>query len=215
MKKGVIFDFDGTLVDTETLIYEAVRQFLQEEYECDYSKEAYKLSVGQSEDAFFYNLKQIVGKDVDQKRLNQHIRDQQFSGYKNLKLRSGIAAILAHAEKNDYQLGIVSNSTREELMFFFDYHPITKNRFSSLITIENLTIGKPDPEGYLKCLQELGLTAGEAWVIEDSQVGAEAAVAAGISTIIYQNEFTDKMTFPRPGKIVESAGQLLSLIKEQ
>ncbi|EOH95264.1 HAD family hydrolase [Enterococcus pallens] len=212
MLRGIIFDFDGTMVDTESLIYEAVRDFIAEEYRLSYSKTVYQLSVGQSDELFFDNLEKIIGTEIDKKLLNQRIRMAQQTGYCNLPLRPGIESIISQAKLQDQKLAVVSNSSKEELNYFFDYQPELKNQFDKIVTIEDVSNGKPDPESYLACLSSLHLATHETIAIEDSPVGSSAAIAANLTTLIYPNEFTKNMEFPKEGKICLN---ILEAIKDQ
>ena len=60
MKKGIVFDFDGTLVDSENLVYEAIHDFLYYEFDYDYTQEVYQLSIGQVEGNFIKDLEKRV-----------------------------------------------------------------------------------------------------------------------------------------------------------
>ncbi len=65
------------------------------------------------------------------------------------------------------------NSELRELDYFFEAHPMIKEKIDSFVTIDDLQVGKPDPEGYLLCLKRLRVE--QAVVVEDSPVGAQAA----------------------------------------
>jgi beta-phosphoglucomutase-like phosphatase (HAD superfamily) len=74
----------------------------------------------------------------------------------------------------------------ERALAFFDLEP----RFEFILTSEDVSRGKPDPEIYLKGLQVLGITSAEAVVVEDSRVGLMAAAAAGITCLVTVNGYT-------------------------
>src|SRR5207302_3092271 len=90
----------------------------------------------------------------------------------------GLVELLEALEKHRIPKGIATSSRRsfvERVLGAFNYEP----RFSPILTSEDITHGKPHPEIYLKAAERLGLPAGETLVLEDSQNGCRAAIAAG------------------------------------
>ena len=208
MKKGIVFDFDGTLVDSENLVYEAIHDFLYYEFDYDYTQEVYQLSIGQVEGNFIKDLEKRVGRKINQTQLNEAIKQAQRLGYRNLPLRPGIEDILLKSRQNGLKLAIVSNSCIEELNFFFNYHLEIRKIFDTVITIEDVKKGKPAPDGYLACISMMGLTPEETIAIEDSPTGASAALNAGLRTIIYPNKLTEKLKFPCEGIIIDDIKEI-------
>lgn len=210
MIKGIVFDFDGTLVDSENFVYEAIHDFLYQEYDYTYTREVYQLSIGQVEGNFIKDLERKVGREINQIKLNEAIKLAQSLGYRNLSLRPGIEDILMQSKQNGLKLGVVSNSSIEDLNFFFNYHSEVRKIFDTVITIEDVIKGKPAPDGYLSCISKLGITPEEVIAIEDSPIGASAALNAGISTMIYPNKLTEKLKFPAEGRIIDNVKELTS-----
>lgn len=155
MIKGIVFDFDGTLVDSENFVYEAIHDFLYQEYDYNYTQEVYQLSIGQVEGNFIKDLERKVGREINQIKLNEAIKLAQSLGYRNLSLRPGIEDILMQSKQNGLKLGVVSNSSIEDLNFFFNYHSEVRKIFDTVITIEDVIKGKPAPDGYLSCISKL------------------------------------------------------------
>lgn len=59
MVKGIIFDFDGTLVDTEEVAYQAVKQYLRDTYQVTYTRRDYQKSIGSADGVFYQHLEKI------------------------------------------------------------------------------------------------------------------------------------------------------------
>ena len=106
--------------------------------------------------------------------------DEIFPGILKERLAPmpGLVDLLAALEQHQIPKGIATSSRRsfvEHVLGVFHYAP----RFCPILTSEDITRGKPDPEIYLKAAERLRVVPGEMVVLEDSQNGCRAAVAAG------------------------------------
>jgi HAD superfamily hydrolase (TIGR01509 family) len=106
--------------------------------------------------------------------------DEIFPGVLKERLAPmpGLIELLDALEKNAIPKAIATSSRRsfvEHVLGVFNFVP----RFSPILTSEDITHGKPHPEIYLKAAERLGLPAGQTLVLEDSQNGCRAAIAAG------------------------------------
>ncbi|MBF0476066.1 MAG: HAD family phosphatase [Deltaproteobacteria bacterium] len=81
-----------------------------------------------------------------------------------------------------FTLGIVTSSSRTELLTVLERYQILKY-FQAIITADDVTLGKPNPEGYIKILNALETPPNHSVVIEDSPSGILAAKSAGIKCI--------------------------------
>lgn len=94
----------------------------------------------------------------------------------------GLIELLNALEQHAMPKAIATSSRRhfvEDVLGVFNFVP----RFSPILTSEDITHGKPHPEIYLKAAERLGLPADQTLVLEDSQNGCRAAVAAGAITV--------------------------------
>ncbi|MGG5332933.1 HAD family hydrolase [Enterococcus sp. AZ163] len=195
MTKALIFDFDGTMIDSEWLFYESINNYLMEQFHYQIPFAEYQQGVGTAAELSFYErLSQDIGQPIDAESFAQQIVVDQKRNYAEAKLRPGIGELIELARQQQWKIGVVSNSEMLELAYYFDSHPTIKKQIDVFVTIDDLQLGKPDPEGYLLCLNRLMVE--HAVVIEDSPVGAQAAVAAGLETYVYPNKLTKEMTFP-------------------
>jgi len=117
----------------------------------------------------------------------------------------GLVELLAALEANGIPKGIATSSRRsfvEHVLGVFQFAP----RFSPILTSEDITHGKPDPEIYLKAAAKMGLPATEILVLEDSQNGCKAAVAAGAVAVAVPGEHSRRHDFSGARLIAESLG---------
>lgn len=209
MTKALIFDFDGTMIDSEWLFYESINHYLREQFDYQIPLAEYQQGVGTAAEMSFYErMSQAVGQPVDTEDFEQRIVEDQKKNYAQAELRPGISELMEQAQQQHWKIGVVSNSEMRELAYFFDAHPAIKSKIDSFVTIDDLQTGKPDPEGYLLCLKRLRVE--EAVVIEDSPVGAQAAVAAGLATYIYPNKLTEELKFPAEVKNFQQIQELFN-----
>ena len=177
--KAIITDFDGTLVNTLISNYLAYREAF-ESYNYQLSLDEYKQCYGLRFDEFCdkMNIKQDDRKPI--KELKKKIYPAYFSHLGlNLNLLNFIkAAHIVYGIKTC----IASTATRENLYNVLRYFNI-EEYYDIIITGENVSKGKPDPEVYLKAINILECEPDEAIVFEDSDVGCDAAENAGLNYI--------------------------------
>ena len=196
MVKAVIFDFDGTIVDTESLWYKVYYDYFKGKWNYELSLDAFVKGVGGDGNIVFQEAEQSIGTKINQQECRNDL-SEIFNDYlESLTLREGILDFIAEADSLGLDLAIATSSYRAfvvPLLEMFDikhYFPIIKSR-------DDVHVVKPDPTLYLKAINKLGVDASEAIAIEDSTNGSVAAVDAGIHCIVVPNEVTEKSIFPK------------------
>ena len=185
MKHAAIFDWDGVVVDSEykhLLSWEMLAQ-----------KHGLTLPPNFVIDTFGRRNLEII-KDmynwVETVEEAQAWSDEKEVYFRGILREQGVDPIPGVIEtmKAFHAAGIpmaVGSSTpRENLVMQADMLGIAK-MFAATVTMEDVKNGKPAPDVYLKALQLLGVSAGEAVAVEDSDTGAKAAVAAHLLCIGY------------------------------
>lgn len=195
MIKAIIFDFDGTIIDTETAWYEALR-IAYEEHGVELSLELYSQCIGTDLSSFdpyeYLVTEKKLPIDLDQ--FKEHIRQQHSAFMEKEQMRDGVLDWLQKAKASGLKLGLATSSHRPwidrhaEQLGIGDY-------FECIRTADNVAKVKPNPELYLQVLEGLGVAPEEAIAIEDSPNGARAAAAAGIKCIVVPNGVTRSLTF--------------------
>lgn len=92
------------------------------------------------------------------------------------------------ANQKQLVLALVTSSLRVEAMAVLDTFNV-RDCFKALVTADDITKGKPDPEGYLKGAAALGIDPTECLVVEDAPSGVKAAHAAGMQCLVVLNTY--------------------------
>lgn len=188
---AIIFDFDGVILDSEPIHYEACDYVLKSiGLNLDY--EEYKESyLGLADKTLFPQLLANKGFNVPLDKIERMIDKKEsyfislISDKMVLPVINGVAQYIKQAINEAKKLAICSGATQKEILTVLKkLEPdIQASHFSSIITADHVRYGKPSPEGYLLTAQKLGLPPQQCLVIEDSPHGIIAAKEAGMPVI--------------------------------
>lgn len=186
--KAVLFDLDGTLIDSEYFHYECWNEVL-EDYgvQLDYS-DWLKNYAGIPLPVNANNLltKYAINADLaDVVKRREELTLERLKT-KNVKLMPYALEMIEFLYGRKLILAVVTSSPREDVAAIFDRNGLRKY-FNLIITRTDVIQNKPDPEGYQKCCAMLGLAQEECIVYEDTLNGIKAAKAAGIRCIAIQS----------------------------
>ncbi|WML38374.1 HAD family hydrolase [Neobacillus sp. OS1-2] len=192
--KAVIFDFDGTIIDTETIWFHVFQELLEEKFKLDLPLEEFAKSIGTTDDEFFQYIENQTGMKMNLNEINTLAKERFLEKKGILEVREGVKEKLDEAKGLGYKIGLASSSSREWVEGFLRQFELWEY-FSVIKTSEDVEKVKPDPELYLKALEELQVEPQEALAIEDSVNGALAAIEAGMTCIVIPNQVTAFLTF--------------------
>jgi HAD superfamily hydrolase (TIGR01509 family) len=197
MIKAIIFDFDGTIIDTETAWYNAFRDAYKE-HGVDLTLEQYSGCIGTSLHAFnpYEYLMTDLNLPIDKQAFRELVHQQHSELMQSEQVRTGILDYLNYAQDSGLKIGLASSSARTWIDKYLEQLEIG-HYFECIRTADDVAKVKPDPELYTQTLAGLGVEAGEAMAIEDSPNGARAASAAGMSCIVVPNTITRSLSFDK------------------
>lgn len=212
--KGIIFDFDGVLVDTEWAIYQSwVQLFAREGQEISISTYAPCLGAGYSHWNPATHLESLTGKTYDweqETRARQAVleADLERSG-----LMMGAAELLDWCAEQGIALAVASSSSRRWVQGWLERLGIY-NRFNGVFTRTDGYAVKPDPALFEAAQHCLGLSKEECLIIEDSENGTIAAQNAGIACVAVPNRMTELSDFTRAAYRCSSLLELCKILQE-
>ena len=180
MLKALLFDIDGTLVETDTLHYEIWRQVLAEEG-VEIDGNAYKRRIsGRLNPNIVKDL--LPHLSLEQQTAFAEHKEAVFREQAALKPLDGLLDCLSWASDRHLIRAVVSNAPKENAEFMLKSLNVT-DAFSLVVLGGELPHGKPHPLPYQEALRLLNLLPEEAIAFEDSPSGIQSAVAAGIAVV--------------------------------
>lgn len=192
--KGVIFDFDGLIVDTETTWYEAFKEVFWESHHLNLDLIGYSQCIGTGNDVLYRYFRKLAGDSVDCELLEEQATVKYENLMKAPVLREGVIEYLNEAKQSNLKIALASSSSKEWVHTYLKQLNII-DYFKIINTKDDVSNVKPDPELYDKTLKDLGLSPKETIVFEDSINGLSAAKAAGIRCVIVPNSVTKNLKF--------------------
>lgn len=185
--KGLIFDFDGLILDTEEPLYNAWSQ-IYNEHGVDLDIDAWATCLGSSESRFspITHLESLLDRRVDAASLRHTARINTDSRILELKPLPGIIKTLLTGRQMNLKLAVASSSPRSWVAGHLKRLDLYQY-FETIICMEDVPEVKPAPDLFLAALSGLGLKPQEAIVFEDSPNGIAAAKTAGIYSVAIPN----------------------------
>lgn len=204
MLKGIIFDMDGVLINSEPFHYQVWKEALKKRgINLDY--EIYKPCIGSTVQVLMQILHEHYGVDekddslsLEVKNLKQEMIEKQ--GYPHLI--PYVKDMLERFHEAGYHMAVASSSPQEYIENVTSYWGISPY-FQVLVSGEHVEHPKPAPDIFLKTADILGLLPEECLVIEDSENGCRAAKAAGMTCMAYYNPDSGKQNLQTASVVVE------------
>jgi HAD superfamily hydrolase (TIGR01509 family) len=207
--KGLIFDFDGLILDTEAPDYESWQQVYQS-YGCELAIDAWGQIVGGTGASDFdphSHLETLCGKQLDRDEIWVNRRKQYLDTITSQPVLPGVVEMLDDAKSHGLRLAVASSSPENWVRWHLARLGLYQ-RFDAIKTADDVKRTKPDPELYVAALAALGLQPQEAVVFEDSPNGVTAAKAAGIFCVAIPNRVTALMKLDHADLRVDSMADI-------
>lgn len=185
--RAVLFDNDGTLVDSEYLCNLALQQQFNS-YGVDLTLDELikqyrggKLSDIFSRLCLAHHISRPANYETEYRARLQQLFTEA------LKPIAGAALVLEQLKQQRLQLAVVSNGPQSKMRFTLEHCGLLKyfcdnNKPERLFSAYDCSLFKPDPALYLYVINELGLKPTECVILEDSPTGVQAGLAAGVKT---------------------------------
>ena len=206
MLSAILWDNDGTLVDTEPLYFQATRELLLT-LGVEVTPEQYaRIGLDEGRSIFDLAAERGVGRDlIERRRQERNVRYMELiSG--GVPLRPGILACLGALHRR-LTMGIVTSSQRDH---FECMHQTTGllPYFDFVLTREDFRHTKPDPEPYLTAARRFDLDPARCLVIEDTRRGVVAAKLAGMECWAIPSSFAPAGGFPEADRVCADAAEV-------
>ncbi len=182
---AVLWDMDGTLVDTEPYWIEAEFELVEEHGGSWSHEHALNLVGSDLLDSGRY-IREHADIDVEPAQIVEQLLDKVVARVqRTVPWQRGAAELLADLRAHGVRCGLVTMSYRRFVRPILERLP--EGTFEVVVTGDAVSQGKPHPEAYLKAISLLGVSAADTLAIEDSNTGTRSAVAAGCTVLVVPN----------------------------
>ena len=183
---AILFDHDGTLVDTEP-VWAAAKVALAAEFGGTWTEQDTLDCLGLSMKFTLDRLRER-GVDLPDEQINERLvaKVREALAHQQVEFLPGIERFLTQVRDAQIPAAIVTNATTSIAQRTADAAP--EGTFSVVIGNDETTHPKPDPQPYLLAAQRLGVEPSRCVALEDSPSGVRSATAAGMKVIVVPGE---------------------------
>jgi HAD superfamily hydrolase (TIGR01509 family) len=176
--RAVVFDLDGLMFDTEALFFRACSEVLGSRGK-RFTPEIMRSLIGRRAVEVAGWLKTLAGVDEPPEVILAEVKER-FSAEVDTAVHptAGLIAVLDHLGRCRLPLAVATSSGRSYADRLLNRHGLA-HRFAFVLTSEDVTRGKPDPQIYRLAAERFAVPAGDLLVLEDSPAGVEAGRRAG------------------------------------
>ncbi len=214
--RAVLFDHDGTLVDSEPIHYQLWVQVLRR-YGVTISEEVFNsVCAGMPTLANAVDLVKRYNLPVQAENLaeEKHTITKEFLAENAYPLMPGVQKAIQALIEQGLTLAIVTGANQHSVgatvrTYSFDRH------FAYVISADDVQKSKPAPDCYLLALEKLGLRPEECLAIEDTEHGLRAASQAGIPCLVLPTELSMNHDFSLATVVVKEMSQVVQYARER
>ncbi len=184
--RAVIFDLDGTILDSEPAYWESDRAFLAG-WGMEYDAATNEAMAGRGARAFMEIMEELFpGKAFHRLPMEERIRlkDEAYLAHARTRVRAfpSVEAFIAWLHGRGVPMAVASGSSREVIDATLDGAGLLW-RFPVRVSAQDVARGQPEPDVFLEAARRLGVEPETCLVLEDSVYGLRAAKAAGMRAV--------------------------------
>jgi phosphoglycolate phosphatase len=211
--KAIIFDLDGTLVDTAADLANSMNYALEKLGQPTHSVEACKQMIGDGLKMF---AQRALGKD------SRHLRDEVVRAMKARyrdrcfecsRLYDGISEVVSKLRERGIRLAVLTNKDQDDAQRIVE-HFFGADTFEYVVGVVDASGVKPDIAGTMKIVESMGLGCEDFLIVGDSTVDIKTAAAAGIRSVGVSWGFRRRTELAEAGAevIIDRPSEILDLV---
>jgi len=211
--KAILFDMDGVLIDSETLMAKSGILALRD-YGIDPTPEDFIPFVGRGEDKYIGGVAQKYGlayapemKDRAYYYYGMYVETEAF-------VPRDVHRVLSAVKQKGYKIAVCTSADYAKVVHNLRAIGLTEDFFDAFVTGDRIQNLKPHPEIYLTGAGLVGATPEECLVVEDAPSGIKAAHAGGMKAVGITSSFPEAYLVEQsqPDYIIHELGQLLEIV---
>ena len=213
MKKAVIFDMDGLMINSERVTFEGY-QLVMRKLGLSISEDFYKQLLGKTLPTAYQIFYNEYGDDFPMEQVLNDVHQYMADLFdqEGVPLKKGLLELLIYLKENNYKTIVATSSTRKRVDHILGLADIIKY-FDDSICGDEVTHGKPHPEVFLRACEKLGVNPSDAIVLEDSEAGIQAAYSGNIDVICIPDMKCPEQEFEKmTTKILDSLDQVIDFL---
>jgi HAD superfamily hydrolase (TIGR01509 family) len=181
--QAVVFDMDGLLIDSETLVRAAVTRTAQA-LGHDFPDALYARTIGRSEADYVALIGEHFGPGFPLARfLEEEAREVERAFEAGVCLKTGVVELIDEIEARGLPFALATSSSRRSAERHLREHGLW-DRFHAVVGREDVDRHKPHPDPFLEAARRMSVAPAACLALEDSHNGVRAAHAAGMMTVM-------------------------------
>jgi HAD superfamily hydrolase (TIGR01509 family) len=210
--QAVLFDLDGVIIPTENIKGQVHAQTVAS-FGGNASPSLYVDYIGRSHEDVRRAYITASGIEIDPEAYTTTFRQIYHALLESdLAFSPGARELLGALARQGYRLALVSSSSLSSISLILNKLGLTAF-FDTVVTADDVSRKKPAPDAYLAALDRLSLSSAQAIVFEDSQVGIQAALAAGLTVIAVRHASNHKQDFSLAFTLLDSLADTPSILR--
>lgn len=185
MIQALLFDLDGTLLDSRDAVIDAVAQTAELYAPGHFSRKELLSRFGESFDDFLETVAMAGGIPDKAEVMERYFACVRGNHDKHVRLFPYVREGLEKLKAAGYQLAIVTNKQREFAVAGLEMAEIS-SLFDAVVAVDDVERGKPSADPVLLALSQMGKRPEEAMMIGDSWYDVLAAAGAGVSSVVLE-----------------------------
>lgn len=179
---AVIFDLDGTLLSTEQVTRNILKDFLAK-YGKLQDKEKEKKRLGMANNEAAIAIVNDYELPLTPEQFTLEIMPMYHGLWQQAKALPGVNRLMKHLRKHGVPFALASNSITKNIDAKISHHEGWKENFATILGSDQVKSGKPSPDMFLEAANRMSVDTANCLVIEDSLIGVKAGKAAGMKVV--------------------------------